>query len=254
MPDTVMAEETYISKVDSFQDRYLIEYPASMSSDLIVFYLHGGLSHAEQGFCDEYQWCFKKLGDEVIRRGGVYVSPEYRGDSWMNEATETDMKALITSLKERFEASKVIITGGSMGGTSALILASHHNDIINGVIALCPATDMSALYHDLRAREGLIFKHLTNEVAVAYGGTPEEVPQEYYYRSSIKHTECLKMPVVICHGDADRIVPVSHSRAIVDALKTQKSPVLYDEITGGDHNAPTIETPWKKYLDFVLEK
>ena len=60
------------------------------------------------------------------------------------------------------------------------------------------------------------------------------------------------MPVVIRHGDADSVLPVFHARAMVEALRRQGTLVRYDEIPGGDHDSPTVGTPWREYLDFVL--
>ena len=60
------------------------------------------------------------------------------------------------------------------------------------------------------------------------------------------------MPVVIRHGDADDLLPVWHSRWLVAALRKQDTPVRYDEIAGGGHDSPTVDTPWREYLDFVL--
>lgn len=251
MLNTVKAEEYYISKVDNFRDRYLIEYPEQLNSGLLVIYLHGGLSDAEQGFCTDYEWCFHNLCREVLDREGVYVSPQYRGDSWMNAAAEVDMVMLIKSLRERFGIKQVIITGGSMGGTAALILASHHPELFDGVVAMCPATDMRKLYLDLSTREELIYRHIAKSIVEAYGGTPDKIPDEYDFRSSIKLADRLDMPVVIRHGDADEIIPVAHARELVDALQGRK--VVYDEISGGDHDSPTVNTPWAKYLNFILQ-
>lgn len=251
MLETHMKEQFYTSKVDGKRDRYLIEYPSAPPYGPLVLYLHGGLSHAEQAFCEDYEWCFRRLRDEVMRRRGVYVSPEYRGDSWMNEAAEQDTVALIKEIKAQFGIEDVIITGGSMGGTAALILAVHHPELIQGVVALCPATDMRALHNNLRSREELVYKHLAKSICEVYGGTPEENPREYDYRSSILHAENLTMPVVTRHGEADRVIDVSHARSMVEKLRAQGTPVLYDEMPGGDHDAPTVQTPWHDYLEFI---
>lgn len=252
MVKTIKAEEFYTSGVDGIRDRYIIEYPKAPPYGPLVLYLHGGLSHAEQGFCDDYDWCFRKLRDEVMRLRGVYVSPEYRGDSWMNAAAEADLTGLIEELRQRFEPDCAIITGGSMGGTSALILASHHPETVRGVVALCPATDMQELYHELHSREELLYRHVAKSIVQAYGGTPDERPDDYYYRSSIRHAGELRMPVVIRHGEADPIIAVTHARKMATALREQGTPVIYDEIPGGDHDAPTVSPPWREYLEFAL--
>lgn len=86
MPETVKLKQEFRSPLDGCEDSFLIEYPEEDTSGLIVFFLHAGLSRAKQAFCEEKGWCFGDLRDEVIARRGIYVSPEYRGDSWMNAA------------------------------------------------------------------------------------------------------------------------------------------------------------------------
>jgi predicted esterase len=62
------------------------------------------------------------------------------------------------------------------------------------------------------------------------------------------------MPIILRHGSADGIVHVSHSRKLAEALRERGVAFLYDEIPGGDHAAPSVDTPWEAYLDFVLNQ
>lgn len=252
MIETFKAEELYTSKVDGFQDRFILEYPAAGVTGPLVLYLHTGLADAEQGFCDSYVFCANRLRDEVIRRGGVFVAPDYRGDSWMNPVVEADIAGLIAFLKGRFGTEVVILTGTSMGGTCCLIFASRHPEMIDGVAALCPGSDMRELYREFMSRDEPFYRAVADSIVKAYGGTPEEVPQVYSDRSSINCVGNLTMPVVVCHGDADEILPVSHSRNLVQALRDLGRPVHYDEVSGGVHMSPAVDTPWEEYLDFAL--
>lgn len=254
MLDGVREERFFISAVDGFKDRYIIEHAHGELSGPLVAYLHAGLSHAEQGFCEDDEWCFGALRDEVVARSGVYLAPEYRGNSWMSAPAEADLASLLVELKLANSSSSVILAGTSMGGTAALIFASHHADIIDGVIALCPVTDMKKLYRAMERNEDLMSRHLLRSIVAAYGGTPEQNPAEYTRRSSVRQAARLKMPIVIRHGDADRIVPISHSISLVEKLRMQGTRVRMDVIHGGDHTAPTIDVPWEDYLDFVLER
>ncbi len=238
--------------MDGRWDWYIIDHPAGEACDLLVVFLHGGLLHADQGVCDTYDWCFGDLLDETVRRGGVYLSPEYRGNSWLNAAAEADLHRLVVQTKAEHRVSTVVVTGGSMGGTAALIYASHHPDTVNGVIALCPAVDTRALYEDMITRDELVYRHLARSIRISYGGTPSQTPREYDYRSPIKQATHLTMPVAMLHGDADPIIPVENSRSLAATLRAQGTPVLLEEIPGGDHEAPALDTPWPRYLDFVL--
>ncbi|MCE5200280.1 MAG: alpha/beta fold hydrolase [Armatimonadota bacterium] len=252
MARTVKSEEFFRSKVDGFKDRYLIEYPEEHPTGPLVFYMHSGLVRAEQGFRDGHEWDIRRLRNEVMERNGVYVCPDYRGNSWLNAPAETDMLDLLNDLKQKFSISRVIVTGASMGGTAALVFTAHHADLVDGVIALCPATDMSALYYDMSTRKDWMLKHLAKALIKSYGGTPDEVPDEYIYHSAIHNVSRFTMPIAIRHGDADAILPIEKTREFVEVLRAVGARVHYDEVFGGDHYSPTVMTPWKEYLDFVL--
>ena len=219
-----------------------------------MVYLHSGLSRAEQGFCHVNGWCCSDLRRDVERMRGVFVSPDYRGDSWLNAAAEADLASLIVDLKMRFEMPKTVLAGGSMGGTAALVFASHHPDLVDGVISVCPASDMVELYDDLITREELMLKQVAKTIREAYKGTPIEQPQEYAYRSVINYVNYLKMPIALRHGDQDEILPATHSRRIVDALRLQGTKLRYDEVPDGTHYSVTADAPWAEYMDWVLGK
>ena len=128
-----------------------------------------------------------------------------------------------------------------MGATSALIFATRNPEKIDGVIALCPATDVAEMYP--------IF---ADEIGLSYGGSPEAAPAEYIARRSRDHTTKLTgKRVAIVHGDADAIIPVTHSRALTHPLKSEN--LLYIEIPGGDHDAP-ISYPPSELMEFVLRE
>ena len=179
MPDIERKTVYFVSNVDGFKDRYIVEYPKADINDFLVVYLHSGLSKAEQGFCHDNGWCCSDLRYSVNNKRGVYVSPDYRGDSWLNEAAESDMLSLITGLKDQYSVSKVILAGGSMGGTAGLIMASHHPNLIDAVIALCPATNISKLYDCLKTNKHLLVKQVAKSMVVEFGGIPAERSETY---------------------------------------------------------------------------
>ncbi len=255
MPETKFEKRLYTSKVDGYEDYYFnrISRRSRPQGRWLCFFIQGSC-HAEQAFCDSYNWCFYNLGSEIKRRNGVYLSPEYRGDSWLNAAAEADVLDIIQDVKKQFGTRKVVLAGISMGGTAALICASHNPELITGVIAICPATDMRKLYQDLISSEELIYRKIADYIRKAYGGAPDALPDEYDYRSSINFSDRLAMPIVLRHGDNDKIISVSHSRALESRLRERGAPIVYEEIYGGDHEAAVIGVPWRDYLDFVLAR
>ena len=211
---------------------------------LVFVYLHGALSHQEQGVtAGIYNGSFEKWGVELARRNAVYVCPEYRGNSWMGPAAEADVLDILCLLTKRFPGRRLILSGGSMGGTSALIFASRHPKAVDGVISLCPATDPALMF-------GVFPEHFVE----SYGGSPERVPQVFSDRTSRNRVEALaSLPMAIVHGSADAIIGVDHSRILVSQLRERGALCHYTEIPEGDHDSP-LQIPLALLLDFVTSQ
>lgn len=69
----------------------------------MFIYLHGALSHQEQGMTARiYNGAFERWGEELARRSAVYICPEYRGNSWMGPAAEADLQDIIRMVNQRY--------------------------------------------------------------------------------------------------------------------------------------------------------
>ena len=233
-----MVEEiTFVSDFDNSQQKYLIQKPRTSLCNGIFVYLHGATNHMEQGFNkDIFDGTFGKLQEFFYKYHYVYVCPEYRGDSWMNEPAESDILFIINSLRRCYQTERVFLMGGSMGGTAALIFSTRHPQLISGVCALCPATNMIALYHRWVHTE---YDFLAKGIEIAYQGSPDKRPEEYRKRSSIYFVGTVKTkPVAIIHGDDDKLISVEHSRNFVKESIRQGVRIFYQEIRYGDHDSP----------------
>ncbi len=254
MSDEMITETKFFeSPVDGTKQRYIIEYPECLSAELLVVYLHSGIHPAEQGFKRSAEWGFAPVGDETAARGGVYISPDYRGDSWFNEAAETDILYLINRAAESFGTKKLILVGTSMGGGAALAFAEGHSGMVDGVIAIAPALNILDVYRENEAAPDYFNRSIVRTIVRAYGGTPEEKGESYYVsRSAEGHPGNLTMPLVILQCDGDKTLSVEDTRRFVcDALDRGVN-VLYDEIPFATHDTVTANIPWKEYFDFVI--
>ena len=246
---------TFVSGFDGTEQTYLIRKPASFQYQGIVIFLHGATNHQEQGLNRQiFNGTFGKLQDYFMGKNYVYVCPEYRGDSWMNQEAEYDLRFLIEQLTKDFRTSRVLLMGGSMGGTSSLIFATRNPHLVSSCLALCPATDMKKLYYFWHGTER---DFLAKTIEIAYGGTPEKRSEQYKERSGIYFVEKLRsMPVAIIHGDMDMVIPVEHSREFVEKAKQTGVRIFYQEIKGGDHDSPIMDFAIVKkaidWLEFVI--
>lgn len=247
LPDPIVpgiAEYRFPSSYDGSTQSFLevdFRKGAEIAKPLVVIYLHGAASHQDQGMTAKiYDGAFDKWAKVLAENLAVYICPEYRGGSWMGPAAESDVRQIISDVREKYPASRLILAGGSMGGTSSLIFASRFGDLLDGVIALCPATDPALMYGAF-----------AGQFDISYGGAPDKVPEVFAERRSRDRADALaRLPIAIVHGDADVVIPVEHSRVLVERLREKGGRCLYIEMAGGDHDAP-LQIPFRELLEFV---
>jgi pimeloyl-ACP methyl ester carboxylesterase len=174
----------------------------------------------------------------IIRKGGFGIlSPNLRGNAWMGPDAVSDLRKLLTFARTEFDAEKFVFFSGSMGATGSLIYAALHPEDAGGVIAGCPATDLSRYHSWLCQKERPSLKEIREAIEKSYGGTPSENPGLYRAHSAFENAEKLTMPVHLIHGGADLTIPVTESRALAEKLSFNRN-FLYEEIPGGGHDAP----------------
>ncbi len=249
IPDPVapgIREEGFVSPVDGARQTWLeveLGHPSPESVPLLAVFLHGALSHQEQGMtAGIYHNAFGRLAKWLQRHSAVYLCPEYRGNSWMGPAAERDFMEILRQTRSRWRPARTLLIGGSMGGTSALIFAARHTEMLDGVLAFCPATDPSEM-----------FARFPDHFREGYGGSPEEVPEVYRERATRFAAERLaRLPLAIVHGSSDALIPVHHSRRLVAELRRHGACFRYKEIPEGDHDSP-LAVDVEPFLEFLLD-
>jgi len=244
------ARETFNCSADGSCWPYLVQAPEAPLA--IVLYLHGHYSDEYQGMAEgSYNDCFGKLRRECIRRQWAYVTTWYGGNTWMGPLAEQGVAELIAALRVRWPGVPVFLTGGSMGGSSALVFATVRPDLIDGVIALCPAGDIEVYYAFAAASAEPVLANIAAAIRIHYTVDGHELAAELDRRSAARHAENLTMPVVISHGAKDTLIPIDGTRALVERLRALGRPVAYVEQPEGQHDTPVTEVDWSAALDFV---
>ena len=205
------------ARVDGTEQRYVLMLPAGFDpqkSHPLLVALHGHDSDRWQ-FAKEPRDECQASRDFAALHDFIYVSPDYRAKtSWMGPKAEADMLQILDELGARFRLDQVIVCGGSMGGTSALIFAALHPDKVQGVVALNATADL------------VEFKGFSDAIAASYGGTRKELPDEYRKRSAGLWPERFTMPVAFTAGGKDVVVPPESVLKLAKKLKHQKQRVL----------------------------
>ena len=230
--------------VDGSVQRYVEILPkgwtkAKSCDVLIVLHGHGS---------DRWQYVRAKRGecegarDFAAEHGMIFASPDYRAStSWMGPKAEADLVQIIGDIRKKYQIGDVFLAGGSMGGTSALIFAALHPDLIAGVSSQNGTANM------------LDYKEFQEAIAASYGGDKEKKRDEYVKRSPELVPEQFKMPVACTVGGKDKLVPPDSVRRLVKSLEKlkKKDELLIDREDSG-HETNYDDTT--KALEFILEQ
>ena len=191
-------ELTFVAEVDGSAQRYLLLLPPGYSPgskrDLLIA-LHGHGSDRWQ-FMRPTRPETRAVLDFSAKNNMILVSPDYRAPtSWMGPKAEADLTQILADLRSRFSIGKVILSGASMGGSSALTYAVLHPSAIDGVVAMNGTANH------------LEYENFQDAIQASFGGTKDRIPLEYKNRSAEYWPERLSMPVAITAGGQDTLVP-----------------------------------------------
>ena len=223
----------FLSQLDGTEQRYVVLLPEVFDANVphdVMIALHGHGSDRWQFVTDKRPEC-QGARDMALRRNMIFVSPDYRAKtSWMGPAAEADLLQILDELKSRFRIRDVVISGGSMGGTSALAFAAMHPNCVDGVVALNGTANL------------IEYPNFTEAIAESFGGTKVEKPEVYRERSAELFSERLTMPVAVTTGGKDTLVPPESILRLVQSLQQQQSPALSIHQPEGGHETNYDDT------------
>lgn len=231
----------FTAKVDGTIQRYVTIEPDGFERGKpvnILIALHGHGSDRWQFVRDERSEC-KAAREAAARHGMAFVSPDYRAKtSWMGPKAEADLVQIIEETKSKYGARKVIVCGGSMGGTAALTFAALHPDLVDGVVAFNGTANL------------LEYERFQDAIAESFGGSKRELPEEYRKRSAELHFDRLKMPVAATTGGMDDIVPPQSVLRLMKKLEASNSKALSIHRPEGGHATDAADSA--AALEFVI--
>ncbi|MBP5274034.1 MAG: alpha/beta fold hydrolase, partial [Abditibacteriota bacterium] len=175
------------------------------------------------------------------------------GNGWMNSAVCSNIHDMLEWLKAKYHIDKFTIIGGSMGGSGALAYAACYPEDINGVLALCPCTDLKS-YTEFLSRTAPedplagIKKDILDTILQRFDSNELKMravsPQYYSAR--------LPLPVFISHAAGDDLIPVENSRKLAELMEGLYE-FEYLEMEGGNHDT-TVLPGFARGLEFLREQ
>lgn len=182
---------------------------------------------------------YDDLGPIYARRGINFLVVDYRG--YGQSAGQPTASALLADshavlgfvagwLKRQGHAGPLVVMGRSLGSAPALELASHHPEVIAGLIL------ESGFAHT-----GPLLRRLGVNLATLNF-------EEYQGFRQLDKIRIVTKPTLIIHAEHDHIIPFSDGQALYDASPAPDKRLL--EIPGADHNT-IFAVGWRPYLEAV---
>jgi pimeloyl-ACP methyl ester carboxylesterase len=234
----------FVATCDNSKQNYLLIYPESYQAGVrhnLLIVLHGHGSDRWQTL-DSSVNEFRAARDVAAAREMLIISPDYRAKtSWMGPKAEADLLQILDELKAKLRIGKVIVSGASMGGSSALTFAALHPELVDGVVSLNGTANH------------IEYENFQDAIKKSFGGSKADFPLEYKKRSAEYWPEQFRMPVAITASGKDDVVPPGSVLRLASAIKKLhhgNALLIYSEPAG--HNTSYADS--KAAYEFVLDK
>ena len=227
--------------------------PGGDTPDPVVVFLHGGgwRLGTRRSLGPSYAGTTPHPFEQVAAAGITVASADYRlsGErTW--PAQLHDAKAAVRWLRSRghevgLDAERIGAWGESAGGHLALLLgltgevADLDGDVgivdgssaVNAVAAWYAPSDLTALPGDLGADPGAGDTREAQLFGAPLSGVPEVVREA----SPITYVSAGAPPILLLHGDSDRLIPGVQSVRLDAALRDVGAHVAFETYPGADH-------------------
>ena len=170
----------------------------------VILFLHGIGQRGEGGFLPTSGVKGSMMQGYLEKVPAIILLPQCRkGSYWTDPLMDRMVMQSLEQTIAEFGADpeRLYLAGVSMGGYGTWHLASEHPGKFAAIVSICGGSPL---------REGDRFASVARRVG--------------------------QTPTWVFHGEADRIVPVSESRQMVEAIKAIKGNVRYSEYEGVGHN------------------
>ncbi|MEX2963776.1 alpha/beta hydrolase family protein [Microbulbifer sp. TYP-18] len=222
---------------DGLQIEAFLTLPQTVEQEQLptILFPHGGPIAADTDTFDYWTQFFVSRGYAVLQmnfRGSAGYGYDFMAagfKSWGLQMQDDISDGLQWLVEQGIaDPNRVCIVGGSYGGYAALMGVAKTPDTYRCAVSFAGVTDLQMLLRNQR-------RFLNNEIVERQIGSLRDDKQRLRETSPRLLAERIKVPVLLAHGNKDRIVPVRHSEAMAKALQKAGTPfelVVYED---GDH-------------------
>ena len=172
-------------------------------------------------------------------RGYTIIEPNFRGSSgygfefemasiknWGGVMQDDLADAAMWLVdQQKIDKNKICIVGASYGGYAAMMAAVKQQDVFKCAASFAGVSDLEFLL--VKARKFTNYKVVKKQI-----GSDSDFLEK---ASPINYAEKINTPLLLIHGENDRVVDVTHSRNMFDELEDEGKLVEYIELADGNH-------------------
>ena len=203
----------------------------------LVVRCHGGPTSSASRSLDLRTQFWTSRGVAVVDvdySGSTGYGRDYRDrlrEMWgIVDAEDCAAAGTYLAASRQVDATRMVITGGSAGGFTALRCLTHEDPAIRKLFRAGAShygvSDLTALARDTHKFESRYLDWLVGPVSNG---------QTYLDRAPVHHADRLSAPVAFFQGAEDKIVPPSQTEVMVAALRARDIPTLYLLFDGEQH-------------------
>jgi dipeptidyl aminopeptidase/acylaminoacyl peptidase len=174
-------------------------------------------------------------------RGWAVLSVNYRGSTGYGRAYRealqgewgiADVDDVVSGIRHAIsmgwcDPDRVVVTGGSAGGFTALLVCAFHGDLVRAGVSLFGVADLANLAATTHRFESTYLDGLV--------GLLDAHADRYRERSPVTHASRIKVPMLMLQGRDDKAVPVAQSDDMVAAMRAAGTEVEYQIYEGEGH-------------------
>lgn len=146
------------------------------------------------------------------------------------------------------DPSRLTLVGGSSGGLTVLAAISHSSDI--RLFAACTSRYGIS---DLKMLGEETHKFESQYIIKLMGGREKDIPEVYKERSPVTHADKIVTPLLLLHGELDKVVPKEQTQLIYDTIRRRGGVVelkMYPEEGHGWRQEKNMKDALERELQF----
>ncbi len=253
-PDTLVPHRLITYKArDGMEIQGYLSLPNGKGPFPTIIHPHGGPGARDYDGFDYWTSYFTSKGYAVLRpnfrgsSGYGYSFAQSRIQSWGLQMQDDITDAAHWMVEQGYsEENNMCIVGASYGGYAALMATVKTPDLFNCAVSFAGVSSLKHLVQHSR-------RFLNTEFVQHQIG---DESRDLKARSPYYNVEGIKTPILLIHGEEDRVVRVRQSRIMEDELDDEDKVFTYVELESGDHYLSIQRNRHRMFaeMDAFLEK